>query len=234
LNIETKAQGAFSDKGFPLWGNESSTGVESLLQSLVPQSACVLQPVSRLQGALLPVERKDAGSMGTSRLRHFVAGRTAARIALERLGFPKVPVPRGEDGEPLWPAGVCGSISHSRDLCLCLVASSEGVLSVGVDIEEVDRVRPELARRVMTPAERSEWEGLETHQGMVRLALVFSAKEAYFKFQYPITGRFLGFGDAEVHLDPNGGLQVVPLQSGPSASGVGMVVQGLVVAVLWE
>ncbi len=207
--------------------------VEGFFSSLVPKSACVFRPVSELQAPLFR-EEEEAISPRSERRRYFVAGRTAVRMAMSSLGLPPCPIYRGESGEPVWPFGVCGSIAHSKSLCFCIVAEAGSCSSIGVDVEDVERIRPELARKVMTPAERSEWEKLDESEALYRLALVFSAKEAYFKFQYPLTGRFVGFGDAEVHLNPRGRLRVEPLADGPSASGCARIFGGVTAVALWD
>ena len=47
---------------------------------------------------------------------HFRLGRAAARGAIEQLGVEPQPIPRAEDGRPLWPAGLVGAITHTEDL----------------------------------------------------------------------------------------------------------------------
>jgi len=210
--------------------------VESFLESVVPCSACVFGSQGRFLDDASLLEKPWEISVSSSvRKREFVAGRIAASMALEKLGFSPSFLPRGERGEPIWPRGVTGSISHTGDLCLCLVALTEGCESVGVDIERVERVDPGLARRVMTCAERGELEGLKGESLVKRVASVFSAKEAYYKLQYPLTGRFVGFCEVEVSFCAGGEFWVVPLVEGlPRARGAHLLVDGVVVSVVWK
>jgi 4'-phosphopantetheinyl transferase EntD len=46
------------------------------------------------------------------RRNEFITVRYCARIALGELGFPAVPILKGEKGEPCWPDGVVGSLTH--------------------------------------------------------------------------------------------------------------------------
>jgi 4'-phosphopantetheinyl transferase EntD len=46
------------------------------------------------------------------RREEFSAGRCAGRAALACLGVPPVAILQGRRGEPLWPSGFVGSITH--------------------------------------------------------------------------------------------------------------------------
>src|SRR4029077_530348 len=54
---------------------------------------------------------RSLGSPGT-RLR-WAMGRQAAHAAIARFGIKKSPIMRGLVGDPIWPHGVTGSITHS-------------------------------------------------------------------------------------------------------------------------
>ena len=72
-------------------------------------------------------------------------GRLAATACLEQLGATKPIVGSGWGGEPLWPAGFIGSISHSKRLSVAAVAKQEDFMAVGIDIEDdrdVDGIEP--------------------------------------------------------------------------------------------
>ncbi|MEW9918954.1 4'-phosphopantetheinyl transferase [Marimonas sp. MJW-29] len=130
------------------------------------------------------------------RQREFAAGRAAARRAMAVLGLPPVSLPSGEDRVPLWPAGVQGSISHT--LALCAAAVTTEPLHLGLDIEGDSDLNPGLLQTICTPQEIARIAGPE--QG--RLAkLTFSAKEAAFKAQYPVTGLTFGFDHMEIAFD---------------------------------
>ena len=102
---------------------------------------------------------------------------------------------------PVWPEGWRGSISHSRGICTVTVAQKTRVSAIGIDLESLDRLRPELWHKIAT---RDELEQIERYcskssYGMADLmTAVFSLKEAFYKYQYPLTGLWLGFLD--VHL----------------------------------
>jgi 4'-phosphopantetheinyl transferase EntD len=71
-----------------------------------------------------------------SRKREFRAGRNASREALAMLGYKEpVVILRDSFRRPLWPAGVVGSISHTTNCCIEVVAHSNDYRGVGVDVE---------------------------------------------------------------------------------------------------
>ncbi len=213
----------------PCSGGMGRERVESFFEERLSFAACIFAPFNYLQGPLYPREGHCASGMGMERREEFVAGRTAARMAMKRLGVPPSPICVGDRGEPLWPREIRGSISHSKGFCFCIVTPHDSCLSIGVDMEHINRVRSMVAKRVMTASEHRAWLG-----GHLSPALVFSAKEAYFKFQYPLTGLFAGFQDAEVKVE-DGSFMIRPLREGlPSAEGTFLFYQGMVFTVAFR
>jgi 4'-phosphopantetheinyl transferase EntD len=139
------------------------------------------------------------------RRREFATGRWCARQALARLGLPDVPLPPAPDRAPRWPAGIVGSITHSDTLCIVAVARQDHVHALGVDTEPWAPLDAELWPLVCTPTELG-WLMRQPPRlrGYLARAL-FSAKEATYKCQYPLTGAMLDFLDLEVALDLPGG-----------------------------
>lgn len=86
-----------------------------------------------------------------------LTSRTQARdllaLAAEEVwGLSPLPeIARLEHGKPYFPGrkDLCFNLSHSGDLALCALDSA----SVGADIQVVKRWRPNLPRRVCSPAE---------------------------------------------------------------------------------
>lgn len=120
---------------------------------------------------------------------HFRAGRECVARAMARLGLPDVDVPHGPQGQPIWPAGVTGSITHKRDFVFAAVARTHDVLSIGIDAE--DLIEQERAARissvVMLPQE--SFVGGSAVAAADRIVLLFSIKEALFKCLYPLVLR---------------------------------------------
>ena len=105
---------------------------------------------------------------------------------------------------PVWPTGWKGSISHSRGICTVAVGPEQCVHAIGIDLESLDRLRPELWHKIAT---REELEHIERYcskssYGMADLmTAVFSLKEAFYKYQFPLTSLWLGFLDVHLCFD---------------------------------
>ena len=70
------------------------------------------------------------------RAKSFLMGRAAARQALKEAGDnSNSPILRNKDKSPMWPDGYIGSISHSGEHAIALVAKASDYRSIGVDIE---------------------------------------------------------------------------------------------------
>jgi 4'-phosphopantetheinyl transferase EntD len=130
------------------------------------------------------------------RVCEFATGRHLARIGMEKLGLPPREIPRGEDRQPLWPAGCLGSITHAGEMAIAVMAAAGRVRGVGIDLEEADRVTVDLQGRLLTAAERAASAGADPRLP----GLIFSAKEATYKAVHPLVGRFIGFHEVEVDV----------------------------------
>lgn len=150
--------------------------------------------------ALLPLEEETLGPDAAERRRlHFALGRAAARDALADLGVPAVAIGRAPSGEPAWPAGIVGAISHSGNLAVAVVGRRLDYAGLGVDVEQLyPGLSSKAARRVCTP---DEYTWVDTGDAL-RRTLLFSAKEAVFKALFPIERVWLGFGDVELRWRP--------------------------------
>jgi len=171
---------------------------------LLPSGAIVVEAGPSELGVdheLLGDEKDAAARFGSQRRRHFATGRACARLAMQSLGAPVEAVPIGQGRAPLWPPGVVGSISHTEDYCVAALCRSEAARAVGIDAERTGRMSDAVAERVATPA---ELESDVAHWDSV----VFSAKEAFYKMQYPLSETFLGFRDVCVHSTGDSALVV--------------------------
>ena len=154
------------------------------------------------------------------RRREFAAGRACARRALELLGFPPAPLPAGPNRAPLWPEGAVGSITHCGDYCAAAVARTATVRALGIDAELNEPLPPGVAELVCTPAER-DWVSAAGPGPVHWPTLIFSAKESLYKAWQPLTGGWLGYLDAELHLDCQAGtFQATPAERAGTPAGL--------------
>ncbi len=152
-----------------------------------------------VQGGLLKSEEALVDGAAQTRIEQFTAGRVCSRIALGRLGVAATtPILRGEDRAPIWPPGFIGSISHTDTWCAAAVARTEDIRALGIDLESSTPLKEALLKRVCTPKER-DWLHELPAPGVTG-KIVFSAKEAVYKCQYPLSNQFLGFHAVEVEL----------------------------------
>ena len=132
------------------------------------------------------------------RIRDFAAGRSCARLALAQFGITDFALRVAEDRRPVWPSSVVGSISHTEGLCVAAVGRRNAFLSVGIDCEVVGHVTSELHATIFTEAEAAWVDSVPDTQREAASTLIFSAKEAFYKCQYPLTGEWLDFADLEI------------------------------------
>ncbi len=152
---------------------------------------------------LNPAELACICSAAPKRRREFSTARYAIRQIIDNWGIPAHPVPTGQDGQPIWTRPVHGSISHTRDLCWVALTHDPHIRSIGIDIERRERMHPGLWDRITTPAEQARLRSSQLPCGISPddiHSIIFSAKEAFFKCQYPLTSRWLGFKDVELSI----------------------------------
>jgi enterobactin synthetase component D len=130
----------------------------------------------------------------------FLAGRHAARLAVAALAGSShhADVGIGRSGEPLWPTGLIGAITHSAGYAACAVASADRLGGIGLDAETLiaaERV-PELAPIICRPGELRALTAARSAATL--LTLIFSAKESLFKGLFPVVGNYFDLQDAEV------------------------------------
>lgn len=173
------------------------------LRRLMPSGVVVETSSGTSHEALLPEEAAATRGWTMARRHQFAAGRACARRALARLGHPASPLLFDGEGVPIWPSGAVGSISHKQQSCIVVVALSGAVSALGVDLE-IDRDEPdegEIQRRVcLTATEQRQAAALRT-TAKSPSTLFLSAKEAFFKCQFPLTHKYLDWGDVEVLFD---------------------------------
>lgn len=146
--------------------------------------------------APLPEEEPLVARSVAKRRNEFVTVRYCARLALEELGEPPVPILKGEKGEPCWPDGVVGSLTHCAGFRGAVVGREAEVRSVGIDAEPHDVLPNGVLDAVSLPVERVELAALPRELHWDRI--LFCAKEATYKAWFPLTKRWLGFEDAHI------------------------------------
>jgi 4'-phosphopantetheinyl transferase EntD len=148
------------------------------------------------QPDLYPAEAAYVVGARPERKQEFAAGRSAARQAMIDLGGVQAPVPAASDRSPIWPEGLVGSITHAQSVCVAVV--SKDARSIGIDLETTDPLDADLISTICSDAELARIAG-RAQQTLAKL--IFCAKEAAYKAQYPLTKALFGFEYFDVTLN---------------------------------
>ena len=128
--------------------------------------------------------------------RRFITGRTAARQVLDQISVGReVPLLRGDGGEPIWPQGIVGSISHCENWAIAAGTRDPDIRSLGIDLENWAKFEPPDSSLIIFSTSELRWAQQDRSCELQRLAILFSGKEAVFKALYPAYGRSLEIGD---------------------------------------
>jgi len=151
---------------------------------------------------LLPLEARSLGQVTLKRAQEYTAGRLCARRALAEFGIQDHALCMDLDRRPHWPESIIGSISHSNGICGVAVAQRSRFSAIGMDIEVIDEVTPDIWPYICTPEERAGLGALPKSERQRCAALIYSAKETFYKCQYGITRQWLEFGDVMMNYHP--------------------------------
>jgi 4'-phosphopantetheinyl transferase EntD len=155
---------------------------------------------SHLGATLHGEERTAVAAAVRKRQLEFANGRACARRALAQLGLEDASIPVGKRRQPLWPSGFVGSITHTGGFCAAVTARAESYRSVGIDAEPDEPLPTEVVGMVCTEAELRHGQALEPHHRCIADRLIFSAKEAVYKLQYPLAEAFVDFDQVAIEL----------------------------------
>jgi 4'-phosphopantetheinyl transferase EntD len=179
-----------------------ATSSLSWLETLPPVGVeLVAMPVAAAPAVtLFPEELELVGDAVAKRRHEFATGRECARRALARFGLPPAPLLRTAGGGVQWPAGYTGSVTHSDAVAAAAVGAVAGVPGLGLDVEELGRLRDALLKRILTPAELTVLQAVPEADRQLLATRAFCAKEALFKCLQPLLNHWFGFQEAEVLL----------------------------------
>jgi 4'-phosphopantetheinyl transferase EntD len=178
-----------------------------VIEEILPPAVAAAEEFGdRPDAVLFPEEEAVIGRAIEKRRREFTTARACARAALARLGQPPVAILPGERGSPGWPPGIVGSITHCAGYRAAAVARASQVLAIGLDAEPDEPLPGGVLDVISLPAERESLAGLaRSAPGPNWDRMLFCAKESVYKAWFPLTGRWLGFAQAHITLDPAAG-----------------------------
>ena len=136
----------------------------------------------------------ELANAGRKRKAEHLAGRIAAAHALPDHTVPGI----GPSGEPLWPEGISGSITHSGTQAMAVVVRHPDA-RVGIDCEAI--LPDSEAREIQDGIIDAQEAMCLTRSGYpfaLALTLTFSAKESLFKALFPQVKTFMDFDCARI------------------------------------
>jgi len=162
---------------------------------------------------LFEEEKIYLGRSSEKRCQDFATGRWCARQALQFIGVDPVAIPMGKQREPVWPPGLVGSISHTKNYYCAGVSKTKKAL--GVDAERFSgELDEQLIKAVCSNAEYEIILSCPSEVAKYAPHVIFSAKEAYQKAVFPFIKKILNFDAVEIKIDwQNGSFDVKPSES---------------------
>jgi 4'-phosphopantetheinyl transferase EntD len=186
--------------------NGTEEGAASMIEELLPAGVAVVEAFEDRPGEpVFPGEEDLIAHAVEARRCEFVTARRCAREALAKLGHEPIPIRVGSRREPQWPTVLVGSITHTAGFRAAAVAPRKVLAGIGIDTEQNEPLPDRVEELVTVPGESEMLAALARASPETRWdRLLFSAKESVFKAWYPLTGRWLGFEDARLTIDPTG------------------------------
>ena len=185
----------------PDYTNLLRSALSRILPDTVGFSLGMIPEVSEFE---FPVEQESLSMAGDYRKCEFVAGRECARAALEQVGFARGPILPDEYGVPVWPKGAVAALSHSRGYCAAIAGRASEYRTLGLDLEKTNRLSASAIKRTVHPSEQAY-----VQEDQRKASLIFSAKESFFKAQFPLWHTHGNFHDLELAVDEESGRMTV-------------------------
>jgi enterobactin synthetase component D len=129
----------------------------------------------------------------------YLAGRYAARSALSHLGLEVKDIATGKHRNPVWPAGVSASITHTDRIAICAASYKHDHEYLGIDFEK--RLNLKCVDEIKYSIINLQEESLLLKSELSfedAFTLTFSAKESLFKALYPHVGGYFDFSAAQI------------------------------------
>ncbi len=171
----------------------------AFLDGLFPEHVrfAVMCPADADLRMLFPEEQASIENAVPVRQNEYAAVRQIAKTLLPEFGHAPSAIINDDHRSPVFPHGVIGSFSHSRDWAIAAMASSSDFRAIGCDVEPQVKLPAKVVRAVLMPEEQ-----IQIADGPIWAdRLIFSVKEAVYKAQFALSVCILDFHDLEVEVD---------------------------------
>lgn len=173
------------------------------MQFLPSDIFCVESEVKPNESNIFKDEYEYIKSSVQKRKNEFSTGRVLVKKCLRKLNVFDFPVVRTKEGAPVFPGHISGCISHTTNYCIVALARKSIYSSIGLDVEEISGMNRKIAEKICTDSELRQLADKSENLYIKYATLLFSAKECFYKLQYPITKIMLGFRDVEIEIIDN-------------------------------
>ena len=137
------------------------------------------------------------------RVYEFSAGRMCARKCLSYYGVENVELLRGKFGEPLWPEGYSGSITHHQNVAIAVTTPTNTGARIGIDlVSKLDSL--DDTDLITCSEELRLFENL-SHDADPGI-LIFCIKESVIKICSPLLQKFIDFREIGLSWSDRGDL----------------------------
>lgn len=183
--------------------NPLNASSQASLENILPPLVAVRELRSDVDECLLPeADRNAVLAASETRRLEYLSVRWCAYMALSSLGHRPLAIRSGPSGEPIWPRGICGSMTHCLGYRAAAVARSSDYRSIGIDAEPNEVLPVDVEEFVASKREQEELEELRASRPEISWdRLLFSAKECVYKVCFPLTRQWLDFSDVGISFD---------------------------------
>ena len=136
--------------------------------------------IMEMQEPLKLEEHRLSAKASPGRHAEFVAGRNCLKETIKKISSTEAIIGRTEHGRPVLPDGLIGSISHKYPYVVALVGLKEDILSLGIDIERIDKWNKDTASVFSMSKDFSHFDNLNL-PFHIYSSILFSIKESAFK-----------------------------------------------------
>ena len=155
---------------------------------------CIQCKVRDFSAYLTPEENSCIAGVAPKRRNEFSTGRWLAHQLFPKFDVRQFNLLPGEKRQPEWPPHLVGSITHTDSHAVVAIGRKTNLLGIGIDMEERGRLTNKISRRILTVTERRRYPDVDP-------TLIFSAKEACYKFLFPLVSEYVDYLAIEVDLD---------------------------------
>ena len=136
----------------------------------------------------------------TKRQLEYSTGRFFTLLAQKLLGRYPAPV-ETLNRCPIWPDGLLGSISHTDQFAIVVMALNTRYKGLGVDMEIMGKVTNDISSLCLTPFELKNLP--QSDKMPYPETMIFSGKEAVYKAVNPLIGHIIEFNEVELDFNQN-------------------------------